>query len=166
MPFINEIPAAEDIEKYGLPYKNDLNLPMRLRNEWTVDRERNFHLYGLGATGNQAFEEKIYHRFKLYLNGKNFIVELEDGGALRFDDNPNVVVWSKLMSIWLIPHDQVSPLKILPPSAWETPDAPQPLLDNYSLNQFVTILKEAFTVYGDGYANRYIHTPIVVRFGF
>ncbi len=47
MPFINEIPTAEDIEKYGmLPYKNDLNLDISLRSQWTVDRERNFHLYG------------------------------------------------------------------------------------------------------------------------
>ncbi|ALR09345.2 hypothetical protein XFFB_09235 [Xylella fastidiosa] len=46
MPFINEIPSAEDIEKYGLPFKNDLNVDMRLRNPWTIDRERNFYLYG------------------------------------------------------------------------------------------------------------------------
>ncbi len=46
MPFINEIPSAEDIEKYGLPFKHDLNVDMRLRNPWTIDRERNFYLYG------------------------------------------------------------------------------------------------------------------------
>ncbi len=48
MPFINEIPSAEDIEKYGLPFKHDLNVDMRLRNPWTIDRERNFYLYGGG----------------------------------------------------------------------------------------------------------------------
>ncbi len=46
MPFINEIPSAEDIEKYGLPFKKGLNLDISLRSQWTVDRERNFHLYG------------------------------------------------------------------------------------------------------------------------
>ncbi|WP_058569388.1 hypothetical protein ACN3VN_09345 [Xylella fastidiosa] len=167
MPFINEIPSAEEIEKYGLPYKNDLNLSMEMRTSWSVDHERNFHLYGLGATGNQAFEEKIYHRFKLYLNGSNFIVEFEDGGgSLRFDDNPHVLVWSKLVSINVCPHDQLSPLKRVPPAAWDTPDAPQPLLQNYSLNQFIVILKEALTVRGAGDANRNIHHPIVVHFGF
>ncbi len=48
MPFINEIPSAEDIEKYGLPFKKDLDLDISLRRQWTVDRERNFHLYGGG----------------------------------------------------------------------------------------------------------------------
>ncbi len=48
MPFINEIPSAEDIEKYGLPFKKDLDLDISLRSQWTVDRERNFHLYGGG----------------------------------------------------------------------------------------------------------------------
>ncbi|WP_058569390.1 hypothetical protein ACN3VN_09335 [Xylella fastidiosa] len=169
MPFINEIPSAEDIEKYGmLPYKNDVNLPMRLRSQWTVDRERNFHLYGGGATGNQAHEDIIYYRFYLYLNGSKFIVELDDErkGSRLFEDNPYVVEWNKLVSIKVIPRDQVSPLKTLPPSAWETPDAPQPLLDNYSLNEFIAILKEAVTVHGAGDSNRHIHHPIVVRFGF
>ncbi|MRT52324.1 hypothetical protein FG476_01190, partial [Xylella fastidiosa subsp. multiplex] len=65
MPFINEIPSAEDIEKYGLPYKKQLNLDMRLRSQWTVDRERNFHLYGGGTTANQAFTDVFYYRFYL-----------------------------------------------------------------------------------------------------
>ncbi|ALQ97565.1 hypothetical protein [Xylella fastidiosa] len=167
MPFINEIPSAEDIEKYGLPYKNDVNLPMRLRSQWTVDRERNFHLYGGGATANQAYEEIFYYRFYLYLNGTKFVVELDAGrGSLVFEDNPYVVVWSKLMSIELMPSDQGGYLKALPRSAWDTPDAPQPLLQNYSLNQFIVILKEALTVHGAGDSNRRIHHPIVVRFGF
>ncbi|WGZ36216.1 hypothetical protein O4443_09585 [Xylella fastidiosa subsp. pauca] len=166
MPFINEIPSAEDIEKYGLPYKKQLNLDMRLRSQWTVDRERNFHLYG-GGTANQAYEEIFYYRFYLYLNGTKFVVELDAGrGSLVFEDNPYVVVWSKLMSIKVWPHDQVSPLKRVPPAAWDTPDAPQPLLDNRSLNQFIAILKEALTVHGAGDSNRRIHHPIVVRFGF
>ncbi|ALR07195.1 hypothetical protein XFHB_10410 [Xylella fastidiosa] len=167
MPFINEIPSAEEIEKYGLPYKNDVNLPMRLRSQWTVDRERNFHLYGGGATANQAYEEIFYYRFYLYLNGTKFVVELDAGrGSLVFEDNPYVVVWSKLMSIELMPSDQGGYLKALPRSAWDTPDAPQPLLQNYSLNQFIVILKEALTVHGAGDSNRRIHHPIVVRFGF
>ncbi|ACA11346.1 hypothetical protein FG476_02480 [Xylella fastidiosa subsp. multiplex] len=169
MPFINEIPSAEDIEKYGLPYKNDVNLPMRLRSQWTVDRERNFHLYGGGATANQAYEEIFYYRFYLYLNGTKFVVELDVDPNRKpptFKDNPYVIVWSKLMSIKVWPHDQVSPLKRVPPAAWDTPDAPQSLLDNRSLNQFIVILKEALTVRGAGDANRNIHHPIVVHFGF
>ncbi len=83
-----------------------------------------------------------------------------------FKDNPFVVEWSKLMSIKVWPHDQVSPLKRVPPAAWDTPDAPQPLLGNRSLNQFIVILKEALTVHGAGESNDSIHHPIVVRFGF
>ncbi|AXI82801.1 hypothetical protein FUT69_04750 [Xylella taiwanensis] len=169
MPFINEIPTAEDIEKYGLPFKKDLTLRMELRRQWTVDRERNFHLYGGGANANQAFTDVFYYEFDLYLNGSKFIIELDRDrtrGPSNFEDNPYVITWSKLMSIKVMPRDQVSPLKTLPPSAWENPDAPQPLLDNYSLNQFIAILKEAVTVRGAGDSNRHIHNPIVVRFGF
>ncbi|AIC09440.1 hypothetical protein [Xylella fastidiosa] len=169
MPFINEIPSAEDIEKYGLPFKKDLDLDISLRRQWTVDRERNFHLYGGGATANQAYEEIFYYRFYLYLNGTKFVVELDvDRNRIpsMFKDNPYVVEWSKLMSIKVWPHDQVSPLKRVPPAAWDTPDAPQPLLGNRSLNQFIAILKEALTVHGAGESNDSIHHPIVVRFGF
>ncbi|ALR09340.2 hypothetical protein XFFB_09210 [Xylella fastidiosa] len=124
-------------------------------------------IYTGGATANQAYEEIFYYRFYLYLNGTKFVVELDAGrGSLVFEDNPYVVVWSKLMSIKVWPHDQVSPLKRVPPAAWDTPDAPQPLLDNRSLNQFIAILKEALTVHGAGDSNRRIHHPIVVRFGF
>lgn len=42
MAFVNEIPTAEDIEKYELPYKLDLEKPIEHRRMWTVDRERNF----------------------------------------------------------------------------------------------------------------------------
>ncbi|KFA41663.1 MAG: hypothetical protein ABGU97_06890 [Xylella fastidiosa subsp. multiplex] len=169
MPFINEIPSAEDIEKYGLPFKKDLDLDISLRRQWTVDRERNFHLYGGGATANQAYEEIFYYRFYLYLNGTKFVVELDvdrNRTPSMFKDNPFVVEWSKLMSIKVWPHDQVSPLKRVPPAAWDTPDAPQPLLGNRSLNQFIVILKEALTVHGAGESNDSIHHPIVVRFGF
>ncbi|MDD0895133.1 hypothetical protein, partial [Xylella fastidiosa] len=120
-----------------------------------------------GTTANQAFTDVFYYRFYLYLNGTKFVVELDAGrGSLVFEENPYVVVWSKLMSIKVWPHDQVSPLKRVPPTAWDTPDAPQPLLDNRSLNQFIAILKEALTVHGAGDSNRRIHHPIVVRFGF
>ncbi|MDD0884170.1 hypothetical protein, partial [Xylella fastidiosa] len=143
------------------------DLDISLRRQWTVDRERNFHLYGGGTTANQAFTDVFYYRFYLYLNGTKFVVELDAGrGSLVFEENPYVVVWSKLMSIKVWPHDQVSPLKRVPPTAWDTPDAPQPLLDNRSLNQFIAILKEALTVHGAGDSNRRIHHPIVVRFGF
>ncbi|ALR01936.1 hypothetical protein [Xylella fastidiosa] len=168
MPFINEIPSAEEIEKYGLPFKKDLDLDISLRRQWTVDRERNFYLYEGGLTGNPAYEGVVYYCFYLYLNGTKFIVELDDegGGSLVFEDNPYVVVWNKLVSIKVMPHDQVSSLKRVPPAAWDTPDAPQPLLQNYSLNQFISIFKEAVTVNGAGNSNRNIHHPIVVRFGF
>ncbi len=90
MPFINEIPSAEDIEKYGLPFKKGLNLDISLRSQWTVDRERNFHLYG-GLTGNPAYEDAIYYCFYLYLNGTKFVVELDvDRNRIpsTFKDNP------------------------------------------------------------------------------
>ncbi|WP_058570010.1 hypothetical protein ACN3VN_09315 [Xylella fastidiosa] len=169
MPFINEIPSAEDIEKYGLPFKKGLNLDISLRSQWTVDRERNFHLYGGGLTGNPAYEDAIYYRFYLYLNGTKFVVELDvdrNRKPPRFKDNPYVVEWSKPVSIKVMPHDQAGYLKELPHSAWESPDVPQPLLDNYSFNEFISIFKEAVTVHGAGDANRHIHHPIVVHFKF
>ncbi len=77
-----------------------------------------------------------------------------------------MVEWSKPVSIKVMPHDQAGYLKELPHSAWESPDVPQPLLDNYSFNEFISIFKEAVTVHGAGDANRHIHHPIVVRFKF
>ncbi|AXI83249.1 hypothetical protein FUT69_09245 [Xylella taiwanensis] len=169
MPFINEIPTAEDIEKYGLPFKKDLNLHIELRRQWTVDRERNFHLYEGGPTANQAFKNVFYYRFYLYLNGSKFIIKLDIDRTRKpslFKDNPYVIEWNKVASIKVMPHDQINPLKTLPPSAWENPDVLQPLLDNYSFNQFIAIFKAAVTVHGAGRSNRHIHTPIVVRFRF
>ncbi|MFE8347480.1 MAG: hypothetical protein ABGU97_06835 [Xylella fastidiosa subsp. multiplex] len=169
MPFINEIPSAEDIEKYGLPFKKDLDLDISLRRQWTVDRERNFYLYVGGLTGNPAYEGIVYYCFYLYLNGTKFIVELDvdrNRTPSTFEDNPYIVEWGKPMSIKAMPRDQAGYLKELPHFAWESPDVPQPLLDNYSFNEFISIFKEAVTVSGAGNSNRHIHHPIVVRFGF
>ncbi len=96
MPFINEIPSAEDIEKYGLPFKKDLDLDISLRRQWTVDRERNFYLYVGGLTGNPAYEGIVYYCFYLYLNGTKFIVELDvdrNRTPSTFEDNPYIVEW-------------------------------------------------------------------------
>lgn len=126
-------------------------------------------IYTGGATANQAYEEIFYYRFYLYLNGTKFVVELDvDRNRIpsTFKDNPYVVEWSKPVSIKVMPHDQAGYLKELPHSAWESPDVPQPLLDNYSFNEFISIFKEAVTVHGAGDANRHIHHPIVVRFKF
>ncbi len=42
-------------------------------------------------------------------------------GITGFEDNPYVVVWSKLVSIELMPSDQGGYLKALPRSTWDTP---------------------------------------------
>ncbi|HHW4681103.1 MAG TPA: hypothetical protein ACQGQX_06390 [Xylella taiwanensis] len=168
MPFINEIPSAEDIEKYGLLhlYKKNEILPIEIRRQWTVDHERNFYLCGIGQRGSQASDEPVYYQFQLYLNGPKFIVELDrDYGPSTFNDNPYVVRWDTIVSINAV-SNPMKPLVSLPHSAWKNSDEPQPVLDNYSLNEFITILKEALTTRGAGESNRHIHHPIVVQFGF
>lgn len=165
MAFVNEVPTEEEIEKYGLPYGNDKNVKPELRRIWTVDHDRNFHLT-VGISGKQEHDEEIKWRCTLQLNGAQFRVFLMlSGGSLAFTDNPYVVRYGPIESIWAIRYD-IGQSVPLPKSAWDQPDTPQPLLDGRTLNDFVDILKEGLTAHKAGNSNRNIHNPIVVQFDF
>lgn len=165
MAFINEIPSEETIVKYNLKaFASNKTLEDRYKRMWTVDHDRNFYLWG-GYGGNPAFGEEMYGFFELYLNGSLYKVYLSIGeGSLSFKENPYRIRWDKVTGIsafrpgihW----------KDLPHSARQVPDEPQPLLSGMTLNELLKILKEALSVRGAGVANRLIHNPIVVEFGF
>jgi hypothetical protein len=166
MAFVNEIPSAEDIEKYDLPYKLDLDRPIENRRIWTVDRERNSYLTGGGLTGNPAFEDNLKTCFRLYLAGSKFEVILEPRLTPNgFDGNPYQIYWPALLSIWALRPQENRMLEVSK-SAWEQPDKPNPVLNNMPLNQFVALFKEAVSIYKAGDYNRHIHHPITVSFGF
>jgi hypothetical protein len=164
MAFVNEFPSEEDINKYNLTnYKNDKNLSPEFRSIWTVDHGRNFHLWG-GLSGKPQFDEVIKGKFYLYLNGSQFFVILTPGkSSLAFSDNPYRVKWDAVEAIFVI---RPGCKDGLPNSAWKNPHASQPVLDGKTLNSFLQILKEALSVHGEGDANRNIHNPIDVQFGF
>lgn len=165
MAFVNEIPSAEDIERYDLPYRRDLGEPVEERRNWTADRERDFYLTGPSMTGNQAFEDNVKMYFLLYLSDSKFKIVMEDRTSSRFADSPYYIHWPALLSISTL-RSQENKRGELPKVAWENPDTPQPLLNNYSFNQFVTIFKEALATRGAGNSNKHIKAPIIVSFGF
>lgn len=163
MAFVNEVPTEEEIVKYGLPFGNDKNVKPELRRIWTVDHGRHFHLT-VGVSGKQERDEDVKWRCTLYLDGLRFrIFLLRSRGSLVFTDNPYVVRYGAIDSIWAIRNDIDQSVE-LPKSAWQQPDSPQQLLDGRTLNEFVAILKEGLTAHKAGNSNRNIHNPIVVQF--
>ena len=164
MAFINDFPNDADIKKYNLiNYKNNNDRSLESRLEWTVDRDRNFYLWG-GLSGNPQFGEEMKGKFRLYLNDRQFLVILAPGAAsLAFTDNPYRVKWDAVEAISSIHPDHYARL---PSSAWKEPNVSQPILEGMTLNAFLEILKEALIVYGEGRYNRVIKNPIVVRFEF
>ena len=72
MAFVNEIPSAEDIKKFDLPYGPDLEKPMEHRRSWLADRERDIYLTGPGATGNQAYDDNVKYYFNIYFGRSKF----------------------------------------------------------------------------------------------
>ncbi|WP_334119225.1 hypothetical protein [Limnobacter sp.] len=168
MTFVNEIPTAEDIEKYELPYKLDLEKPIEHRRMWTVDRERDFFLTGGGLTGNPAFEDpktlKVY--FSLYLSGSKFRIIMEPKRTPGdFKADPFFIHWPALLEIWAI-RPQENRMVDVTKMVTEQPDASHPMLNNYSFNKFVAIFKEAVTVFKAAEYNKHIKSPITVTFGF
>lgn len=166
MVFVNEVPTEEEIEKYGLPFGNDKNVKPELRRIWTVDHGQNYHLT-VGISGKQERDEDVKWRCSLYLNGFQFHVFLrQKAGSLVFTDNPYVIRYGAIDSIWAIRTDMEDQSIELPKSAWLQPDSPQPLLGGRTLNVFVDILKEALAAHKAGNSKRNIHNPIVVQFDF
>jgi len=165
MAFVNEIPTEEEIVKYGLPYANDKNWPPERRRIWTVDHDRNFHLTG-DIHGDQARGEEVKWLFKLYLNGVWLRIYMKfSGGSSVYTDNPYVVQYGPIESIWVIRTDIDQSIE-LSKSAWQQPDSSQSLLGGRTLNEVVDILKEGLTARKAGQSNRNINNPIVVQFNF
>lgn len=166
MPFVNEIPSAEDIEKYDLPYRLDLQLPIERRRMWTVDRERGVFLPGGGMTGNQAFDGDVKSIFDFYIGDSKFQVILEPRSTPSgYLGNPYHIHWPALLEIRaVLPKD--NRIDKVQKNAWEQPEIPLQILNGLSLNQFVELFKEALSVHKAGDYNKRIHVPIVVTFGF
>lgn len=168
MAFIHEIPSAEDIEKYDLPYRADLEDPIELRRMWTVDRERDSFVIGGGLTGNPAFEgqENLKASFDFYLASSKFEIIMEPKRTPGdFNVDPFHIHWPALLEIWAIRPQEKRMIDVTK-SVKEQPDSPHPMLNNHSFNQFVAIFKEALIVHKAGFYNRHIKVPITVTFGF
>jgi hypothetical protein len=167
MAFVNKLPSEEDIVKYDLPFKLDLEKPIEHRRSWLTDRERDIHMTGPGATGNPAFEDKVKMRVSLYLGRCKIQVILEPpkvapGG---FKANPYYIHWPALLEIWVIHPQEQRMIEVLQ-AASKNPDKPEQLLQGHSLRDFVEILKEALSARKEGDSTHHIQAPITVTFGF
>jgi hypothetical protein len=166
MAFVLEIPSAEDIKKFDLPFWPDLEKPVEERRTWLADRERNVYLTGVGATGNQAFDDNIKQRAGFYLGQTRFNVILEPRKTPGdFKANPYTMHYPALLQILVYISPERGMIDVLP-EVKKAPNEPNPLLQNRSLNEFVALLKEALVVWKAGDSNEYIHGTITVSFGF
>lgn len=166
MAFANELLTSEEIEKYDLPYKFDLDRPIEQRIKMTMDRERGIYLSDGGATGNPAFDDDIKTQFAIYLSGTKLDVVMEPCNTPGdFKADPYSIRWPTLLEIWAIDPKEQKMIEVSK-AALQKPDEPSPSMNNYSFNQVVAILKEALSIHKAGYYNRHIHTPIIVSFGF
>ena len=168
MPFIEEIPSAQDIKDFDLPFWPDLEKPIEERRTWLADRERDVYLTGVGYTGNPAFDDYEYIKMvtSFYLGRTKFRVILEPSN--RPDDlnsDPYIIHYPALLNINIYVNAERGMIDVLPELRRE-PDAPYVLLQNRSLNEFLVLLKEALTARGAGRSNKYIHGTITVSFGF
>ena len=166
MAFIEEIPSAEDIKNFDLPFWPDLEKPIEWRRTWLADRERDVYFLGVGVTGNQAFDDNIKKKAILYLGKKRFNIILEPGlGSLKFEDNPYIIDYPKLLQILVHIPERYITIDAMQ-EAQKAPDDPHPLLQNKSFNEFVSLLKEALAMWRAGYSNKRISGTITVTFGF
>ena len=166
MSFVIEIPSAEDIETYQLPYMEDLQGPIELRRPWTADRDRGIYMIGPGGIGKQEHDEELKRYFDVYLGRTKLRVILKPKQTPGdYKANPYYIHWPALLEIWAL-HPRENRLVEIYKAARQNPDAPNPYLRNYSLNEFMVIFKEAVAVCKEGYYNKFIHAPIVVSFGF
>ena len=167
MTFVEEIPSAQDIKDFDLPFWPDLEKPIEHRRSWFVDRERDVYLAYIGATGNQAFDDNIKQDAGFYFGKKLFNVILEPReGSGSVHENPFAIHYPALLKIMVYVSPERGMIDVLP-DACKAPDQPHPLLQGKSLGDFVAILKEALTVYGAGKVmNKYIKGTINVSFGF
>lgn len=166
MAFVNEIPTEQDIEKYNLSaFVSDKDKPLKWRGVWTVDRERDFHLWG-GLSGDQAHDDEVLGKFNFYLAGLEFLVSLEPGNNTGpFVEKPFFVRWKALRSICSIRRDLDRQIE-MPKAIGSTPDEPQEFFGNRSLNDFISLLKEGLIEHKKGYFNQFISGPMIIEFEF
>ena len=166
MPFVEEIPSAQDIKDFDLPFGPDLEKPIEHRRSWFVDRERDVYLAYLGYTGNPAFDDNIKQDAGFYIGKKRFNVILEPSKTpMDFNVNPYSIHYPALLKIWVYISADRGMIDVLP-EVQNAPDTPHPFLQNRSLNEFVALLKEALVARKAGRSNSYIQATIAVSFGF
>lgn len=168
MPFVEEIPTAQDIKDFDLPFGPDLEKPIEHRRTWLADRERDIYLAYIGYTGNPAFDD--YDNIKMdagfYVGRKKFSVILEPSN--RPDDlnsDPYSIHYPALLKINTYIGKERGLIDVLP-EVRNQPETKHSCLQNHSLNEFLTLLKEALTTYKAGFSNKYIHGTVTISFGF
>lgn len=167
MSFVEEIPSAQDIKDFDLPFEPDLEKPIEHRRTWLADRERDVYLTGVGATGNQAFDDDINTEALLYLGSKRFHAILKPReGSVTVHETPFIIHYPALLKIMVYVSPERGMIDILP-EVNKAPNQPHPFLQGKSLNEFMAILKEGLRIYGAGRVmNKFIHGAIFVSFGF
>ncbi len=167
MAFIEELPSAEDIKKFDLPFALDLEKPVEHRRTWFADHGRGVYLTGVGYTGNPAFDdyEHIKASAGFYLGRKKFKVILERYIAPDdFNANPYSIHYPDLLKIYVYTVER-GMFDVLPEVS-KLPGTQHAFLQNYSLNEFVLLFKEALTARKAGDSNKYIPGIVNVSFGF
>ena len=167
MPFVEEIPSAQDIKDFDLPFGPDLEKPIEERRTWLADRGRDVYLTGVGVTGNQAFDDDIKQNAGFYIGRKRFNVIMEPYPWIESErKDPYIIRYPELLKIMVYVSAERGMIDVLPETS-KSPDVPHPFLQNKSLNEFIALLKEALTAYKAGQiGNKYIIGTIVVSFGF
>jgi hypothetical protein len=167
MPFVEEIPSAPDVKDFDLPFWPDLEKLIEERRTWLADRERDVYLTGVGATGNQAFDDDIKQKAGFYVGHKRFNVIMEPYPWIESErKDPYIIRYPALLKIMSYVSPERGFIDVLPEVS-QMPNQPHPFLQNRSLNEFVALLKESLVAYKAGQiGNKYIHGTIVVTFGF
>ena len=166
MPFVEEIPSAQDIKDFDLPFWQDFEKPIEHRRTWLANRERDAFFIGIGVTGNQAFDDDIKQDAAFFLGRKRFHVILEPreiSGDYKVD--PYTIHYRALLKIMVYVSPERGMIDVLP-EVRKAPNEAHPFLQNRPLNEFVTLLKEALAKWKAGSSNKYIHGTITVSFGF
>lgn len=167
MPFVEEIPSAQDIKDFDLPFEEDLEKPIEQRRTWLADRERDVYLTGVGATGNPAFDDDIKQKAGFYVGRKRFNVILAPlAESFSDQEDPYIIHYPALLKIMVYVSAEQGMIDVLPETN-KFPDTPHPFLQNKTLNEFIKLLKDALTAYKAGQIrNKYIRGTIIVSFGF
>ena len=167
MAFVEELPSAQDIKDFDLPFGPDLEKPIEHRRTWLADRERDVYLTGVGLVGHPPFDEDYRQGAGIYLGHKYFDVILGPReGSLSDQEAPYLIHYPTLLKIMVYISPERGMIDVLP-EVRKAPDTPHPFLQNKSFNEFVALLKEALSMYKAGQVgNKYIHGTITVSFGF